>query len=108
MGVLHTSRVGVAGGKLYIAQRDAGVQSGHDESGAQNVRMDPLEPGLLADRACPPERGAGVETVAVVAQQDRSLAAFTDRQIDRASRSGHEWDAGCRSRDRSARLHRRA
>ena len=36
--------------QLHFAQRDAGVEGGHDERGAQHVRMDVAEPGPFADR----------------------------------------------------------
>ena len=56
--------------------------------------MDPLQPGLLADRPHPPISGARVETVAVVAQQDRSLYPFADRQIQRSGSARDERDPG--------------
>ena len=44
---------------------------------------------MFADRTHQAVGGAGVEAFTVVAQQDRSLAAFVDRQVDGASRASH-------------------
>jgi hypothetical protein len=41
--------VGVAGGDLDVSERDAGVQGGHDESGAEHVWVDRAETGSFAD-----------------------------------------------------------
>jgi hypothetical protein len=85
--------IGVARGDLHVAQGDSGVQGGHDERRPQHVWLDPVKPCLDTDRAHPAVGGAGVEAFTVVAQQDRSCAAFADRHIDRASRAWHERDA---------------
>jgi hypothetical protein len=50
--------------------------------------MDAVESSVVADGTHPAVGVAGVETGAVVTQQDRSLAALTDRQIDCASGAG--------------------
>ena len=84
--------VGVAGGDLDVSQRHAGVEGGHDERGAQHVRVHGTEPGALADRTDPAMRGAPVEALAVTAPQDRAFVAFTDGQVDRPRGSGHERD----------------
>jgi hypothetical protein len=55
--------------------------------------MDPIKPCLDTDRTHPTVGGAGVEALTVVAQQDRSLAAFTDRQVDGARRAWHQRNA---------------
>jgi hypothetical protein len=39
----------MAGGDLHVAQRDAGVQGGHDEGGAQHVWVDPVKSCSFAD-----------------------------------------------------------
>jgi hypothetical protein len=36
----------VARGQLDVAERDAGVEGGHDERGAQHVWVNVFEPGL--------------------------------------------------------------
>jgi hypothetical protein len=41
--------VGVAGGDLDVSERDAGVESGHDEPGAEHVWVDRAETGSFAD-----------------------------------------------------------
>jgi hypothetical protein len=94
--VIHRGRagIGMTSGDLDIAKRDADVQGGHDERGAQHVRVDPLQARSCADRAHPAVCRARVEPVAVITQQDRTLAALADRQVDRAGRSGYEWDVG--------------
>ena len=51
-------------------------------------------PALAADCPHPPVGGARVETGAVVAQQDRSLDPFADRQIERAGGAWDERDPG--------------
>jgi len=43
------SRIGVTGSDLHVPQRDPGVEGGHDECGAEHVRVDGSEPGALAD-----------------------------------------------------------
>ena len=52
------------------------------------------EPGLLADGADPAVRRATVEALAVVAVQDRALAALSDGQVDGAGHPGHQGDHG--------------
>jgi hypothetical protein len=67
------SRVGVSTGELQVAQRDRGIESGHDECSPQRVLVDPVEPGSCADRADAAVGGAGVEPAAIVADEDRSV-----------------------------------
>ena len=88
------SRVGVTGGELYVAERHAGVERCHDEPGAQHVRMDVTEPGTLADRANPTVGGASVQTLPILAPQDRSLVTFADDEIHSACRSRDKRDRG--------------
>src|SRR4051812_29955676 len=88
------SRVGVTGGDLYVPQRYAGVEGGHDEPGAQHVRMDAAEPSTLADRTNPTVGGAPVQTLPVLAPQDWSLLTLAHDQIDRARRSRDERNRG--------------
>lgn len=66
---------------LDVAQRDAGIKGGHDERSAQHVRVGANEPGPVSDRTDPAVGGTGVESLTVVAQEDRAGGPFTDRQI---------------------------
>jgi hypothetical protein len=65
----------VASGDLHVSQRDPGVESGHDERGAQHVRVDVAESGSLADCFDPAVCGASVEALAVASSQDRAFAS---------------------------------
>jgi hypothetical protein len=51
-------------------------------------------PARFADRADPPVSGAPIQALAVLAAQDRSFVPFTDNQIDRPRRAGHDRDRG--------------
>jgi hypothetical protein len=86
--------VGVTGGDLDVSQRDAGVESGHDERGSQHVRVHAAEPGTLPDRPNPPMRGAPVEALAVTAPQDRAVVAFPDGQVDHPGGAWNERHGG--------------
>ena len=86
------SRVGVAGGELHVAERDAGVEGGHDERRSKHVRVHDGEPGAVTDRTDPAMRGAAIKTLPVTTLQDRSLAALADGQVDRSGRPRDEWD----------------
>jgi hypothetical protein len=66
------------GRDLDVSERDAGVEGGHDERGAQHMGVHGAEPGTLADRADPAMGGSPVEALAVTAPQDRPCVAFTD------------------------------
>jgi hypothetical protein len=70
----------VTGGQLHVAQRDAGVEGGHDECGTQHVWVNVFEPGLCADRLDPAVGGAWIEPSPVVASQDRAGGLFPDGQ----------------------------
>jgi hypothetical protein len=91
------SGVGVAGGELHVAQRDTGVEGGHDERRSEHAEVDAAEPGAAADRVDPTVGGAAVEALAVTASQDRPVVVFADVEVDGAGRS---WD----ERDRRGRL----
>ena len=53
--------------------------------------MDHSEPGLFADGADPAVGRASVESLTVVAVQDRTLAALAEHEVDGA---GYPWDEG--------------
>ena len=54
--------------------------------------MNRANPSTFTDRANPSVRSATVESLPVVAEQDRSLRAFSDRKINRARYPRDEWD----------------
>jgi hypothetical protein len=85
----------VGGGDLDVAQRDAGVEGGHDEPGAQHVGMDGAEAGASSDCADPAVGGATVEALAVASTQDRPLIALADSEVEGAGAAGYEgYDGG--------------
>jgi hypothetical protein len=55
------------------------------------MRVDVSKPGALADRLDPSMSSPAIEAVSVVADEDRSLASFADREVDGA---GGSWDEG--------------
>src|SRR4051794_25870270 len=57
--------VGVAGGDLDVAERDAGIEGGHDERGAEHVGVDVSDAGLSGDGADPSVGGAPIEALTV-------------------------------------------
>ncbi len=71
----------MAGGDLNVAERDAGVERGHDERCSEHVGMDVAESGSFADRTHPPVGGSPVETLAVASalapQRERDPGAAT-------------------------------
>jgi hypothetical protein len=69
-------------------------RGGHDERSPEHVRVDMFETGPFADRLDPSMRRPAVETLPIVAQQDRALAPFADREIHGAGRAWHERDDG--------------
>jgi hypothetical protein len=71
------ARVGVAGGELYVSERDARVEGSHDERGSEHVGVDGTEPGALADRMDPSVRCAAVETLAVPPPSQTTTAGQT-------------------------------
>lgn len=86
--------VGVSGCHLNVSERDACVEGGHDERRSQHVRVTQAESCPLADGSDPAMRGAPVETLAVVAQQDGAFSPFADGEVDGSGGAGHEWDQG--------------
>jgi len=58
------------------------------------VRVNVAEAGALADRPHTSVRGPAIETLSVVADEDRSLASFADRKVDGSGGSGDERDHG--------------
>ena len=86
--------VGVPGGELHVPQRHTGIERGHDERSPEHVWMDMSETGPLADRLDPSMGRPAIETLTIVAQQDRSLAPFADCEVHGARRAWHERDDG--------------
>jgi len=84
--------IGMAGGDLPVAQRDARIERGHDERSAEHVRVNGTQSRALADGADPPVSGAPVEPLSVAAARDRPIATFPDSQVDRASSPRDEGD----------------
>ena len=82
-------RIGVAGGDLDVTQGYPRVERRHDEGGPEHVGMDDPEAGPLADGADPAVCGAPVESLTVVAVQDRPLASLAEGEVDGP---GHPWD----------------
>ncbi len=56
--------------------------------------VDNPEAGSFADGADPAVRGASVESLTIVAMQDRSLAWLTQSKIDRPGHSGDQGNHG--------------
>ncbi len=77
----------MAGRNLYVPERDASVECGHDERRARHVRIHVPERGSPTDRLDPAMCGATVEALAVALSQDRSFAPFADGDVDRACRA---------------------
>jgi hypothetical protein len=85
--------IGVAGGLLHIPQRNPGVQRGGDESVAERVGPDTFgDAGPSGDAAHDPSRRVAVDPTVVGSDEDRSLAAFTDREINGPRRAGRQRD----------------
>jgi hypothetical protein len=76
-------------GYLDVTERNSRVQRRHDESSAQHVRVDDPEAGTLPDGANPAVRSTPVESLTVVAVQDRPLASLAEGEVDRP---GHPRD----------------
>ena len=87
-------RIGMSGGDLDIAQRNTGVERGHDEPGPQHVGVDGPKTSPLADRAHPTVGGSAVEALAVSSAKDRALRSLTDGEVNRSCRARHERDDG--------------
>jgi hypothetical protein len=58
------------------------------------VRIHRSKSGTFGDRDDPSVRGPTFESLPVRTSKDRSGAAFTDREIDRAPGARDEWDEG--------------
>jgi len=87
------ARVGVGGGFLHVAERDADVEGGGDEGMAQGVRADMLVyPGAAG--SAPDDAGSAVpfEPPAIWSGEQRSFRALADRQVDRAGGARGERD----------------
>jgi hypothetical protein len=82
-------RIGVACCDLDVTQRHPRVECRHDESSSEHVGMDNPEAGPLADGADPTVCGASVESLTVVAVQDRPFASFAE-----GDGPGHSGDQG--------------
>ncbi len=90
----RSSGVSVACGDLHITQQYAGVERGHDEPGAEHVRVDISQARSSTDGPDPAMGSAPIEALPILAAQDRSLVAFADRQVNSPRRAGHERDRG--------------
>ena len=86
----------MAGGDLDITQGHPRVERCHDEGGAQHVGVDDAEAGPLADGADPAVCRPPVESLAVVAMQDRALTSLAQGEVDRvrATRGTRGINAG--------------
>lgn len=85
--------ISVRSGFLDISQRDPGVQGCGDERVPQRVRPDELnDPGLAGDAADDPSSAVPVQPAAIQGQEDRSVAAVADGQVDGPRRARRQWD----------------
>jgi hypothetical protein len=84
-------RIGVASSDLDITQGNSCVECRHNERGTEHVGVNDPEPGSLPDGPDPTVCSATVKSLSVVTVQDRSYAAFAEREVDGA---GHSWDQG--------------
>jgi hypothetical protein len=84
----------VGGGDLDVAQGNARVEGGHDESGTEHVRMNVAQAGSLADGPGPAVGGSLVESLTVPAARNRALVTFANSEIDCACGPRHERDGG--------------
>lgn len=89
--VVDRGRAGirVSGGELHLSKRHAGIECGHDERSTEHVWVDVAEAGALVDRLHPSMPNPTVETLSIVADEDRSFTAFADREVHGA---GGSWD----------------
>jgi hypothetical protein len=97
------SWVGVTGCDLYVSQRHAGVEGGHDERGSQHVGVDRTEPGSFRDGAHPPVGGAPFEPLTIAAPEDGAFVAFADGEVDGPRGARYERDDGVRGVPRTPR-----
>ena len=61
---------------------------------SQHVWVDVSETGPLADCSDPAMRRPSVKPLAIMAEQDRAVAPFADREVHGACGPGHERDYG--------------
>ena len=80
------------GSELDIAQRNAGVESGHDEGRPEHVWMDESESGLLTNGSDPAMGRAPVKALAVVAMKNRALAPLAKHKVDGAGHPRNQGD----------------
>ena len=83
-------RIGVAGGDLDVTQGHPRVECRHDESGTQHVGMDDPEAGPPTNGADPAVRRAPVESLTVLAVQDRALTSLPEGKVDGPGHPGNE------------------
>ena len=83
------------GGDLDVSERYLRIEKRHDKGGSQHVGMDDPEASLLSDGADPAVCRAPIESLAVVAIQDRTLASLFEGEVDGP---GHPGDQGYHSR----------
>ena len=84
----------MAGRELHILQGHPGAERGHDERSSEHVRVDVSEAGPLADRFDPAMRRPAVEPLTVMAEQDRTVTSFSDREVHGACGARHKRDYG--------------
>ena len=82
------------GGDLDVTQGHPRIERRHDEGGSEHVGMDDAEAGPPPDRADPAVCRPPVESLAVVAMQDRSLTSLAEGKVDRPGHPGHQRDHG--------------
>jgi hypothetical protein len=88
------SRIGVAGGDLDVAEGNPCIECRHDEGGPEHVGMDDAQARPLADGTDPAMRRSPVESLAVVAVQDRTLGSLAESKVDGPGHSGNQGDDG--------------
>ena len=69
-------------GDLDVTQGHPRVECRHDKSGAKHVGIDDPEASPPTDEADPAVRRAPVESLTVVAVQDRSFASLAEGKVD--------------------------
>jgi hypothetical protein len=85
--------IGVAGGFLHIAERNPSVEGGGDERVAEGVGPDALGyPRPSSDATYDPSGRVTIDPHPIRSNEDRSLAALTDHEIDSPGRPGRQGD----------------
>ena len=78
---------------LDVSEGNARVQGGGNEGMAESMGSNALyDAGFAGDAVHDPGGSVTVETSPVGVEEQRALAAFADREVDGAGRSGREWD----------------